>query len=204
MKKSGFTIVEFLFAIVMATAIIFVITLFARNIISLNSSAQSSMTAMLEGRKILSVMVKEFRSAVPSALGSYPVESVSTSTIIFFADVNGDNVADRVRYFIDTVSNKKSVKRGVVLAAGEPPAYNLGSETLSTLVTDLLNGTSTPLFDYYNGNYAGTSSPLSIPVSIPAVRLIKITIKIERDPNRAPELMTLTSQAELRNLKDNL
>lgn len=203
MKKSGFSIIEFIFAIVIATLIIFIITLFAKNIISLNTSAQSSMTAMLESRKILSVMVAEVRSTVPSALGSYPIESASTSTVIFFADVNSDNIADRIRYFIDPVT-KKSVRRGVVLATGEPPSYNPGSETFSTLVTDLSNGTSTALFEYYNGSYAGTSSPLSIPVSIPAIRLIKITIKIERDPSRAPELMTLSSQAELRNLKDNL
>lgn len=202
MKNNGFSIVEFLFAIAIATVIVFVITLFAKNIISLNASAQSSMTAMLEGRKILSVMVAELRSAIPSALGSYPIESLSTSTIIFFADVNADEVADRVRYFIDPAT--KSVRRGVVLAGGEPPSYNLGAETFSTLVTDLSNGTSTALLDYYNGNYTGTSSPLSLPVSILAVRLVKITIKIERDPNRAPELMTLSSQAVLRNLKDNL
>ena len=201
-KNKGFSIIEFLFAIVIATLIVGIITIFAKNILSLNSSAQSSMTAMLESRKILSVMVAELRSTSPSALGSYPIESASTSTIIFFADLNSDNVSDRVRYFIDPVT--KSVRRGVVLATGEPPSYNLGSETLSTLIMGLSNGTSTALFEYHNGNYAGTSSPLSIPVSIPAIRLIKINIKIERDPNRAPEIMTLSSQAELRNLKDNL
>ena len=202
MKNSGFSIVEFLFAVVIATIIGFVITLFAKDIINLNSGAQSSMTAMLEGRKILSVMVAELRSTVPSALGSYPVETAATSTITFFADVNSDDVADRVRYFFDPVT--RSVKRGVVLAAGEPPAYNLGDESFSTLITDIANGTSTPLFDYYDNNYAGTSTPLSIPINIPAIRLVKVTIKIERNPDRGPQLTTMTSQATFRNLKDNL
>jgi len=202
MKNSGFSLVEFLFSVAMATIIVVIVTLFAKNAITLNSSAQSSMTAMLEGRKILSVMVAELRSAIPSALGSYPIESAATSTIIFFADVDFDSVADRVRYFIDPAT--KSVKRGVVLATGQPPAYDLGSETFSILVTGLSNGTSTALFSYYDGNFAGTSSPLSIPVNIPAVRLVRITTKIERDPNKAPEMITLTSQAALRNLKDNL
>jgi len=202
MKNSGFSIIEFLFAIVIATVIGFIITLFAKNIISLNASAQSSMTAMLEGRKILSVMVAELRSTIPSALGSYPIEAVSTSTIIFFADINSDDIADRVRYFFDPVT--RLVQRGVVLAAGEPPTYDLGAESFSTIMTDVANGTSTPLFDYYDGNYAGASAPLSIPLNIPAIRLVRITIKIERDPNRAPELTTLTSQAAFRNLKDNL
>lgn len=202
MKKNGFSLVEFLLAIAIATVVGFVITMFAKNIISLNSSAQSSMTAMLEGRKILSVMVAELRSTIPSALGSYPIESVSTSTMVFFADVDSDDVADRIRFFLD--QNTRSVKRGVTIASGNPPAYNPGQETISTLITDISNATSTPLFEYYDGNYSGTSTPLSIPVNIQAVRLVKITIKIERDVNRAPELTVLTSQAALRNLKDNL
>lgn len=202
MRKTGFSVVEFLLAVVIATIVGFVITIFAKNIISLNSSAQSSMTAMLEGRKILSVMVAELRSTIPSALGSYPIESVSTSTIVFFADVDFDDVADRIRFFLD--QNTRSVKRGVTIASGNPPAYNPGQETISTLITDISNGTSTPLFEYYDGNYGGTSTPLSLPINIQAARLVKITIKIERDVNRAPELTILTSQAALRNLKDNL
>jgi len=201
MKNTGFSIIEFIFAVVIASIIGFVITTFAKDILSLNSSAQSSMTAMLEGRKILSVMVTELRSTIPSALGSYPIESVATSTVVFFADVNSDDVADRVRYFLDPVT--LSVKRGVILASGSPPAYT-EQESFSTLITDISNGASTPLFDYYDGNYTESSLPLSMPVNILDVRLVKITIKIERDPNRAPELTTLTSQAALRNLKDNI
>src|SRR3989344_5086568 len=201
MKNSGFSLVEFLFSVAMATIIVVIVTLFAKNAITLNSSAQSSMTAMLEGRKILSVLVAELRSAIPSALGSYPIESAATSTIIFFADVDADEVADRVRYFLDPVT--LSVKRGVILASGSPPAYT-EQESFSTLITDISNGASTPLFDYYDGNYTESSLPLSMPVNILDVRLVKITIKIERDPNRAPELTTLTSQAALRNLKDNI
>ena len=157
---------------------------------------------MLEGRKILNVMVSELRSTAPSALGSYPVETAATNTITFFADVNSDDVSDRIRYFFDPVTHK--VMRGVVLAEGEPPAYNLADETLSTLITDIANGTSTPVFDYYDKNYAGTSSPLTLPINITDIRLVKVTIKIEKNPDRGPLLTTMTSQAAFRNLKDNL
>jgi hypothetical protein len=206
MKKkrhtTGFTIVEFLFAMALGSVIVLVVGFFARDIFRLNGSAQSSMNSLLEGRRILSVMVAELRSTSPSALGSYSIESASTSTIIFFADVNSDNISDRIRYFLHPAT--RSVQRGVVLATGEPPGYNLGAETFSTLITDISNGTSTPIFEYFPASYTGTSSPLSVPVDITAIRLVKIIIKIERDPTRSPELTTLTSQATLRNLKDNL
>jgi hypothetical protein len=147
-------------------------------------------------------MVSEMRSITPSALGAYPIESVSTSSILFFADIDGDNVADRIRYFLDPAT--RSLRRGQVLATGQPPSYNLAQETFSTLVTDVLTSTSTPIFDYHIATYTGTSSPLTYPVNIQLIRLIKITINIEKDPNRGPELITITSLASLRNLKDNL
>ncbi|MEK7176952.1 MAG: hypothetical protein AAB719_01490 [Patescibacteria group bacterium] len=201
MKKNGYSLVEFVFAVVMATVIVFIVTIFAKNAINFNSSSQSSMNAIFESRKILSTMVSELRSTAPSAMGSYSIESAATSSIVFFADVNSDDISDRIRYFLDP--NTRAVQRGVILATGEPPGYTV-AETFSTIVSDIGNGASTALFDYYDGNYAGTTSPLSIPVNIASIRMVKITIKVERDPNKPSELMTFSSQASLRNLKDNL
>ncbi len=197
MKKNGFTLPEFILAMAITVVVSMVIALFAKDAVSISSSAQSSMTAMLEGRKVISVMVKELRSAIPSAQGSYPIESVSTSSIVFFADVDSDDVADRVRLFLDHSTG--SVRRGVIAASGDPPAYT-GSEALTTLVNNITNGTSTPLFEYYDGN----TSLLSYPLSLSSIRLVKVTIKIDKDVNRTPPAATITSQAMLRNLKDNL
>jgi len=36
------------------------------------------------------------------------------------------------------------------------------------------------------------------------VRLVRITIKIDEDPNRPPAALTSTTQVSIRNLKDNL
>lgn len=198
-KNFGFGILELLFAVAIATVIGLVITLFAKDVISLNSSSQASMTAVLESRKILSVMVAELRSTIPSALGSYPIESAATGTIAFFADVNFDDVADHIRYFFDPATS--SIKRGVILATGSPPGY-AGQETFSTLMSDVA-ATPTPIFDYYSGDYDGSLPSLPVPVDITAVRLVKITVGVEKDPNRGPTTV-LTSQATLRNLKDNI
>ena len=164
MRNRGFSLTEFLVAIGIALVVAIVITAFARNTFFLNYSAQASLNAQLESRKLLALMVSELRSASVSALGGYALESAGTSTITFYADVTGDNNADRVRYYIDPAT--KSVKRGLVVASGTPPSYSIPSETLSILISDIANGTSTALFDYYNGNYAGTSSPLSYPLNL--------------------------------------
>lgn len=200
-KDQGFTATEFIVAIAIGSIVLFLVSSFARDLIILNSSAQSDMTAVLESRKVLSTMVSELRSIMPSAIGSYPIEAASTSSILFFADVNGDDVADRIRYFFDPVD--RSVKRGLVLAAGSPPSYNLTNETISILVSGVLNEASLPLFQYYDGNYTGSSSPLPMPVNLQEIRLVKVNVRVNRDLNR-PDPIVFSSQAALRNLKDNL
>jgi len=199
MMKRAFTLVEMMFAISIALVLGFLISNFAKNIINFNASSQASMTAQLEGRSILNTMVTELRSTAPSAQGSYAIESASTSSIVFFYDVNGDNATDRIRYFIDTPS--RTLKRGLTLASGAPPGYTGSTETFTTLISDISNG-STPMFDYYDKNFTGTSSPLTMPVSISDIRLVKVTAKIEHDPNRSPSVLTVSSLATLRNLRD--
>lgn len=201
-NNKGFTIAEIVVAVAISVVVVFIITAFARDLILLNSSAHTSMTAVLESRKILRTMVSELRSTIPSALGSYPIESAATSSLVFFADADSNDIADRIRYFYDPVT--RSVLRGVVIAAGNPPSYDLGSETFSIIATRVLNDESLPIFEYYDGSYDGSSLPLSIPINIPDIRLVKITLKLERDPRNPSEFMIVSSQATMRNLKDNL
>jgi hypothetical protein len=62
------------------------------------------------------------------------------------------------------------------------------------------------IFEYYDSNYDGTasSSALIFPVAPIEVRLVKITLDIDSDPNKPPEPFTVTTQVSIRNIKDNL
>lgn len=189
-------------AMAVALVIVVAITTFLKNTFIINSSAQASLSAQLESRSILRKMVAEFREMNESETGAYAIESASTSTITFYVEVTGDSNTDRVRYYLDSADG--ALRRGLVVASGNPPSYNLGAETFTTIVNDISNSTSTPLFEYYDGNYAGTSSPLSYPLTFSQIRLIKINIKIDKDSNRAPTTTEFTTQTTLRNIKDNL
>lgn len=202
-SQKGITIVELIVSIAIAGMIVLGITSLARFIIRFNATAQSDLTAMMESRSILRVMVAELRSAIPSAQGAYPIESAGNNSIVFFADVNGDDIADRINYFLDPGTS--SIKRGVVYATGSPPSYNLTSEKFSTLISGVLNDANFPVFKYYDGNYDGTTPSPPLPVSIQDIRLVKINITVNRHPNKnPPEIFTTSSNATLRNLKDNL
>jgi len=70
-------------------------------------------------------------------------------------------------------------------------------------VHGVVNG-STPVFTYYNSSYNGNTPPLTLPVSILDVRLIKISIITDDDPSKPPSPINVTTQVSFRNLKDNL
>jgi hypothetical protein len=45
---------------------------------------------------------------------------------------------------------------------------------------------------------------MSYPIDIQSIRFVKITVIIDKDPKRSPDAMIVSSQVNLRNLKDNL
>ena len=198
-SKKGFTLVEILVAVSIATVIFVAVFNFGTSIFSFNSSAQQNLSAQSDARRVLKSMVKEFRSASPSSLGSYPITLASTTTLTFFVNIDSDIYKEQIRYFIQG----NELKRGMIKPSGSPLSYNPVNEQVSTLIRDINNG-ATPIFDYFDSSYTGTSTPLTQPVQITKIRLIRVTVKIEKDPNKPLGPIIIESQVFLRNLKDNL
>jgi prepilin-type N-terminal cleavage/methylation domain-containing protein len=197
--NKAFSLVEMLVAAAIASAIFLAVFNFGASIFSFNSNAQANLSAQTDGRRVLKNIVKELRSSSPSSLGSYSLTLASSTGITFFVNLDNDIYKEQVRYFLQG----RELKRGVIKPSGSPLSYNPANEQLSTVIGDLSNG-ATPIFDYFDSNYAGTSTPMAQPVQITKVRLIRVTLIIDRDTNRSPSPIMVTSQVFLRNLKDNL
>ncbi len=196
----GFTLVEILIAVAILTLISYSVSTFQRDLFSLNHFFQSSLNTQLDARHILKVMVAELREASPSSLGSYPVELASSTALTFYSDINNDGLKERVRYYVQ--GNR--VMKGVVSPSGNPLIYNGASETVTTLITGYVASSTLPMFQYFPSTYAGTSTALSYPIDTSRIRLIKISVIIDRDANKSPIPIVVTSQVTIRNLKDNL
>lgn len=197
--KKGFTLIETLVAMSIGVAILFVVINFGGSIFSINSSAEENLSAQSDARRVLKTMTKELRSASPSSLGAYPLSQVGTSSITFFSNIDSDSYKEQIRYFLQG----NELKKGTIKPSGSPLAYNPANEEILSMIKNVNNGAN-PIFEYFDSNYTGTSSPLSQPVQATQVRLVRITVKIDKDPNRSPGPVTATSQVFLRNLKDNL
>jgi hypothetical protein len=91
----------------------------------------------------------------------------------------------------------------VVKPAGAPYQYLDANEKISYEVNDIIN-TGGKIFEYYDRNYQGSSTPLSYPINIADIRVLRVIVTIDANPTRAPEPITFESQVSVRNLKDNL
>ncbi len=197
--RSGFSIIEVLVAIFILSLVGAAVVTFQKDVFSLNTIISNSLTAQDEARRTLKMMTAEIRPLSPSSVGAYPIAEADPTSFIFYSDIDNDQLKEQVRYFLDG----PILKKGVIKPSGAPLAYNPANEIISEVIHDVANG-ATPIFNYYDTNYDGTTPPLAQPVDIPTVRLIKITIVIDKDSNRAPGPITLTTQVSMRNLKDNL
>ncbi|HBD24659.1 MAG: hypothetical protein A2566_02955 [Candidatus Zambryskibacteria bacterium RIFOXYD1_FULL_40_13] len=198
--KKGFTISELLISIFILSVLTLGVSTFQRDVFSLNFALQNGLSAQMSARRVVKTMVAELRETGPSALGAYPIASASSTSITFYSDVNNDGLRDRVRYYVSGTN----VKRGIIAPSGNPLTYNSANEKISNVISDFIASSTRPLFEYYPADYAGSTAPLTYPVNIQSVRLVKVTAIIDKNPGRSPAQIVVTSQVNLRNLKDNL
>lgn len=145
-------------------------------------------------RRGLATALADLREASYADDGAYPIASVGTSTITFYSDVDSDGGIERVKIWRVGTTLYKVVTN----AGGNPPSYTGQTEATSTIAIYLRNSTSTPLFTYYNSSgvqLSTTSTPIS------SIATVAATILIDLNPNRAPNVFTLSGSATLRNLR---
>lgn len=143
--------------------------------------------------------VSDLRRVRQADNGDYPLESGEDFDLEAYVDIDDDGVTERVHYFLDGTDFNRGVTEP---SATVPVTYPSGDQTVSTLVSEVANESDEPVFEYYDENYPGdtVNNPMSVPVAISDVRLVKVRIVINIDPRRAPEDTNIESMAELRNI----
>lgn len=198
-ESKGFTLIELLISMGIIVIVGLVVYAFQKDVFFLNRNILGNLTSQNEARRTLKSMSAEIRTTSPSSLGAYAISSASGSSFVFYSNIDDDSFKERVRYFLDGTI----LKRGVLKPSGDPLTYNLANEVVTELIHDVVNNT-VAVFNYYDANYDGTTQALVEPINTSAVRLVKITVLIDKYPQTLPGPINLTTQVSMRNLKDNL
>lgn len=196
-NKQGITLVEVLVSIGIFGFLIVGITSLFLTSWKYNRIVWEQLKTQNEGRKVTRDFVNELRLASLSSIGAYPIESASSTEIIFYSNIDSDTLKERVRYFL----SGRTLNKGVIKPVGSPMVYSAANETITEIAHDLV--TSTVLLKYYDGNFSGSESALSSPVDVTQIRVVAISLTLEEDPNASPVPFFIESKVMLRNLKDN-
>ncbi|MFA5248726.1 MAG: type II secretion system protein [Patescibacteria group bacterium] len=199
-KKKGFTLVETMIAFLTLLLVTGAALQIFKDSITSNNALSANLNSQGEIRNAFKSMSAGLRSASPSSLGAYPIASAGTSSLIYYSDIDGDNLMEQIRYFLSA----DILKMGILKPSGNPLTYNQSNEIITPLLNNIVNS-STPIFEYYNGSYDGDTESLAYPLTITNIRLIKITALINQNPKIIPAIiMEFITQVSIRNLKDNL
>lgn len=201
LKNDGFTLVELLITVGIFTVATTAITSFAYYMYVKNNYIFQQAQAINEARKGIDSFVRELRESKNGEDGSYILESANAQELIFYSDIDADEHIERVRYFLDGTDFKK----GTVDPTGTPAQYILENEQIIVISQYVRNG-ALDVFSYYNGDYPAdtVNNPLTMPAYLMEVKLAHLFLRINIDPNRAPDNFDLESDIQIRNLKVNL
>lgn len=143
--------------------------------------------------------VAELRKIRQADNGDYPIESGDDFDVKVYIDIDGDGATERVHYYLQGTSLYEGVSEPI---AGLPITYPVGDDTTRVLANSIINSATDPVFSYYNNDYPSdtVNNPLATPVDVADIRMIKIRLMVNIDPNHAPNFINVESFAQLRNL----
>ena len=133
----------------------------------------------------------------PSSLGDYPLSLASSTAITFYSDIDEDGIFERVRYYFTT----SSLMKAVIQPTGNPLVYATSSETVRTIVQNVLVASSS--FSYFGTNYTGVEAPMAQPVDPQSVRIVRVDLYADISPSTAPQPTYFSNTMTIRNLRSN-
>lgn len=191
-STNGFTLIEMIVVIAITSVVGIALALSIGDFYRRNSYVIESAGSLDSARRGVAYVTGNFREALYGDDGSYPIALAATSSMTFYADVDKDGGVERTRIYIQN----NTLYRGVTNAAGSPASYTGQTETITTIANNVRNGTSTPLFRYYNSS----GSELTGTIDVSDIASMKVELLVDLNPNRAPDIYTLTGAATLRNI----
>jgi len=192
MDNKAFTLIETITTIVVFSIAILAISAFILHFYRTSSYDLNQTYALNSARKGMETIIKEIREMTYSDTGAYPIEEAENQSLSFYSDIDRDSNIEKVRYFLEG----NVLKKGVIKSTGFPPQYLSENEKISVLSPYVRNGESESIFIYYDEN----NNELSDLQRYTEIKMIKIILIINVQPNRPPNEFTIQSNITLRNL----
>lgn len=189
----GMTLIEASVWVAITLSAMLAITTSVQYFYRTNSYTVEQAAAITSAQRGIEGMIKTIREAAYASDGAYPIITLATSSISFYADIDDDPFIERLRFFVQG----GALYRGLIDPSGDPPVYT-NPETVSQISEYVRNDAQgVDMFRYYDLNGALMTNL----ADITELRFVETTVIVNINPNRMPNQFTLRSTAALRNLR---
>ncbi|MCL5410268.1 MAG: type II secretion system GspH family protein [Patescibacteria group bacterium] len=189
-NKKAFSLIEMVVTIALVSMITVIVTAFLSE--SIKSYRMKRQSVKLEENA--AQVMREFEISTRAA---NEIIRASNNELVFlrYFDLTSASPT-QVRYFIDG----NTFKIGMTQPVGSEPnvTYPSENEVIDLIIKDVVN--TDLLFKYYDGS----NLELAMPVNITDIRMVGLSISLDKNGNLPPAPITETTIVSLRNMKDNL
>lgn len=193
-RNRGMTLVETIVTLAIFTILSVAIMSIIASFYRYNAYTIAQAYQVDHARRGVEKLVRDLREMTYSDNGAFPLVSQSTSSVIFYSDIDHDESVELVKYEL----TNNTLYKYIYEATGTPAVYSLlpnKTETISEYVHNVIEDIT--LLTYFNSN--GDELTLG---EVSDVRQIDIAMVVNVDPIREPGKYHLRSSASLRNLKE--
>ena len=156
----------------------------------------NQLAAQSAGEQALRTFDADARFAVTSTISNNLIYSAGLQELIILRDIDHDNQAEQVRYYLDG----DNLKRTITQLSTDELSYDSATEVVTVLASQIANA-SAPVFYYYDVDYDGADNTTSMawPVDAALVRAVEMRIYQQSSANRPA--VEFSALAKLRNVK---
>lgn len=197
----GFTLIETLVAMSLFTlGIAATVLVFSQTIKNKAYSLEMGKSVFVVSRSI-SDLTQYLRRARQSDAGSYPIVSANDNDLVLYSDYDKNGITERLHIYLLNGKVFMGIRRPNI---DFPVTYDPGDEEVVQIADHIMNTETDPMFSYYNSEYPEDTlnNPVETPANVSPIRLVRIFLKINIDPNRAPDNIQQETFVEFRNLND--
>jgi prepilin-type N-terminal cleavage/methylation domain-containing protein len=192
-RRRGMTLIELLVTLAILSVVNIAIMTLIQSFYKNNNYLIEETSALASARKGVNDAITALRETTYGDDGSYPIAAAATSTVTLYANINSSSSVERIKY----VLLDGTLYKTVTASSGNPPVYPSNAQSTSTIATNVRNTNATPMFTYYdnNGTQLSTTS-----TNVALISSVRVQVLVDLNPNRAPNVFTLSQSATLRNV----
>lgn len=191
--RKGMSFVEMIIAIGIFSLIMVGITMFFVKSWNNYNYVMDINSGSISATQGISKIINNIRRARSADNGAYPIKSVSDFDLVIFSDYDKDGITEKMHYYL----SNGNLMLGISDPSGVPPVYPSGDTAVNTIVLNVANDASHPIFYYYDNTNGVINNSTT---NLASIRMIKVNLIVQG--NSANDI-NMESFASLRNLSEN-